>query len=378
MQISIFSVWMTVLWSSILILIFYFFRTKSLLMDICSVTGVIILYLFCLVRMAIPIELPWTRVVFGGKIYNGLYDFLRMQIDFGIKISIYQIIPLIWMAGTIYLLVRLFTQYIKVTGYFGKLPVLKDEKIEEILAKMSTGKNKIPRVVKTSAIHIPCCMGVFRKTILLPDKTYSDEDMYYILLHEYSHLKNNDILTKILINIVCALYWWNPFVYLLKKDLNQSLEIRCDGIVVKGLDNEKRCEYLSVILKEFKDSSNTGKQNDIRMQLFEKHSEKMIERFQLVTSDRNGSLRRGNVIAWLIAGCLLIVSYSFIIQTEYDVPMVDIETNSEAHEVDNENSFLKKQSDGSYILHTENSDIPISEESAKQLMSDGFTVLEGR
>lgn len=41
---------------------------------------------------------------------------------------------------------------------------------------------------------------------------------------------------------------------LLKKDLNQSMEIRCDNVVVQRLDRQERSDYLSVILKEFKNS----------------------------------------------------------------------------------------------------------------------------
>ena len=63
MDITFFSVWMTVLWSSILILIFYVLRTKYQLIDIYSVSGVIVLYLFCMIRMVIPVEFSWTKGV---------------------------------------------------------------------------------------------------------------------------------------------------------------------------------------------------------------------------------------------------------------------------------------------------------------------------
>lgn len=69
-----------------------------------------------------------------------------------------------------------------------------------------------------------------------------------MILHEYIHLQNNDFFIKILINLLCAIYWWNPFTRLLKKDLNQSMEIRCDSIAVQRLGRQERSEYLSVIL----------------------------------------------------------------------------------------------------------------------------------
>ena len=63
MQITIFSVWMTFVWCSIFIVLCYILRKRSVLLNLSSMTGIIILYLFCLIRLAVPVELPWTKVV---------------------------------------------------------------------------------------------------------------------------------------------------------------------------------------------------------------------------------------------------------------------------------------------------------------------------
>ena len=50
MQITIFSVWMTFVWCSIFIVLCYILRKRSVLLNLSSMTGIIILYLFCLIR----------------------------------------------------------------------------------------------------------------------------------------------------------------------------------------------------------------------------------------------------------------------------------------------------------------------------------------
>lgn len=187
MHITFFTVWMTVLWSSILILIFYVLRTKYKLIDICSVSGVIVLYLFCMIRMIIPVEFPWTKIIFGG--------------------------------------------------------------------------------------------------------------------------------TK---------------------------------------DN-------------LKPANSTGYHyNDSKM---------LLERFQLIANIRHKFIKRGNILAWVISGCLLFISYSFVFQTQYDAPKEDIETQQGAHEVDIYNSYLIKTDDGTYLLHTPNKDIAISGEMAQLMIEEGFNVI---
>ena len=376
MRITIFSVWMTVLWSSILILIFYVLRKKMVLLDVCSVSGVLILYIFCIIRLLIPIELPWTKELWGGELYNWVYDVVRYEVVSGI--NIYQLFYLIWMAGAFFFLIKLTIRYIKLTKMLDRIPVKKDERAESVLTTVLKDKEKRPEIMITSAIQIPCCVGVFYKRILLPEKEYSDEELHYIILHEYTHLKNNDVLTKLLINSICAVYWWNPLVYLLRKDMQQSLEIRCDGLVSKKMDSISRSNYLAVMLAEFKDNCHADefkKYHSSVMPLFEEHSEKLIERFQLVSDRKNGTSVKGNLVATAITICLLMASYSFVLQSQYACPIEEIETDDISYSVDSNNSYIAVR-DGEYILHTGQKEVVLAEEMAEMMIEEGFLVIE--
>jgi len=369
MHITFFSVWMTVLWSSILILIFYVLRTKYQLIDICSVSGVIVLYLFCVIRMVIPVEFSWTKVIFGGTLYNKIYYFFCIERNIGNDISVFDLLRLIWYSGTLLIILRYVIQYVKIARFFGGMPVQRNSKAAQIVDAVWNGSKK-PDIIQTATVKTPCCFGVLRKKIMIPDKLYTEEQLRFILLHECSHLKNNDILVKNLINILCALYWWNPCVYLLKKDLSQSLEIRCDLTAVKELDHQLKGDYLAVILSEYRDSLKT--RNSVGLHC--DNPKLLLERFQLVANERRVLVKKGNILAWIISCCLLFISYSFIFQTKYDVSKEDIETEQNAYEVNSNNSYLIKTDDGTYFLRIQNKDIAISEEMAKMMIKDGFTI----
>lgn len=375
MLITEYSIWMTVLWSSVLILSFYILRKKLKLLDVCSVSGVIILYVFCMIRMVVPAEFSWTKVVPGGELYRTLYRALHNRIISYVYAN--DILYLIWVTGAGIFILKYIDEYLRFQKFISSIPAVEDERITAVLSKVISAK--APRVVKTDAVSIPCCFGVYNQTIILPNIKYSDDELYYILLHECSHLGNKDILTKALTNVLCALYWWNPLVYLLKKDLNQSLEIRCDGIVASTLDKERRADYLSVMLKLFKDS---GSPNELkmydspRMQLFEDYTEKMIERFEFVADLKDGRKWTGKMMAWLISVIVLVLSYSFIIQAQFDPPKSDIEVDEFSFEVNTSNSYIVMKKDGSYILHTDNSENPIRTESLDIFLDDGFRLIK--
>ena len=373
MHITFFSVWMTVLWSSILILIFYVLRTKYQLIDICSVSGVIVLYLFCMMRMVIPVEFSWTKVLFGGTLYNKIYYFFCIERNIGNDISVFDMLRFIWYLGAFLILPHYVIQYVKVARYFGDMPVQRNSKAAQIADEIWNGTKK-PDILQTAAVKTPCCFGILRKKIIIPDKLYTEEQLRFILLHECSHLKNNDILVKNLINILCAFYWWNPCVYLLKKDLSQSLEIRCDLTAVMELDYQLKSDYLAVVLNEYKDSLKAANSTGLRYD----NPKLLLERFQLVAKEKCILVRKGIILAWIISICLLLISYSFIFQTKYEAPKEDIETEQEAYEVNTSNSYLIKNEDGTYFLHFQNTDIMISEEMAQIMVKEGYIVMESK
>lgn len=379
MQVTVFSVWMTVLWSSILISVFYVLRVKMVLYDLCSVTGVIVLYLFCFARMLLPVEFSWTRVIAVSKVYNKIFDVLQNKIYMGMELCVYHLVALVWLTGAVLRFCCMLCQYRKAVQYFGSLAPMENGIAVKVACRIA--RDKIPDIVQTPAVRIPCCIGVFKKRILIPEKSFSDTELYYIILHEYIHLQNNDFLIKMLINMLCAFYWWNPFVCLLKKDLNQSMEIRCDNVVVQRLDRQERSDYLSVILKEFKNSQdriecNNNNQRKAVVQLFESHPDSLVERFRLVAGEKRCQMKRGKLLICLIASGLLAMSYSFIIQTKFEVPLEEIESAWNAYEVINKSAYIIKHSNGSYIFHSQNGDIPLGEDSVKSLIQDGFTMIE--
>lgn len=249
-----------------------------------------------------------------------------------------------------------------------------DTELNNILDEICTDKEKRNiKIVQTAAVEIPCCIGIFEKRILIPDKKYSREELHYIILHEYTHLDNKDILTIQLINILCIVFWWNPFVYILKGDMYQSIEIRCDQTVTKKLKSAERGNYLTVILKEYKASV---QEKEFRkpagaMPLFEDHSDHLIERFRLVAEGKQSGSRIGRILVPVIAVALLVLSYSLILQPRYDVPENTYTIENEFEDINQDNAYLYV-SDGKYYLHCEQGNVVIDKQSMKLFKKAGL------
>ncbi len=82
--------------------------------------------------------------------------------------------------------------------------------------------------------RLPMTIGLFYPTILLPvsAQTYAAPRRWAVLLHELAHVRRRDCLTLFLAQIVSALYWWNPLVWLAARDMRLLSERASDDLVL--------------------------------------------------------------------------------------------------------------------------------------------------
>ena len=152
----------------------------------------------------------------------------------------------IWSALALALFVR------KVTVYQGFIQYIKagstavsDIKILDLLSDREEKLNIHTRVELSyhSLIVSPIMIGFFRPEIVLPVRKLDEKELSYIFAHELTHYKQGDMFYKWLIQIAVCIHWFNPFVYLLEKEVNKSCELSCDEKVIAVLDDKEKREY---------------------------------------------------------------------------------------------------------------------------------------
>ncbi len=112
----------------------------------------------------------------------------------------------------------------------------------EVLNKLS-GKEHTPRLYTNSIVSTPILIGMFRPVIVLPDRKYADMQLQNILLHELTHLRRHDIAVKWVSVFLGALHWYNPIIYLVRREINRACELACDEAVIKSLDTDGKQNY---------------------------------------------------------------------------------------------------------------------------------------
>lgn len=119
-----------------------------------------------------------------------------------------------------------------------------------VLEKVKEGlniKRKI-RVRKCRDSDSPFLTGVVFPIIYIPEDETDEKNLELIFLHELTHYKNKDLLLKWVAFFVNAIHWFNPFCYIITKNINEACEIACDMSVTKNMDNDEKKRYMETIL----------------------------------------------------------------------------------------------------------------------------------
>lgn len=87
----------------------------------------------------------------------------------------------------------------------------------------------------------------FFNNIFLPDDQIVESDLNYIIAHELVHIKKFHSVDKIFMELIAIAQWFNPLVYLYKKELTAQHEFEADSEMVRRGSDIR--EYIKSLLE---------------------------------------------------------------------------------------------------------------------------------
>jgi len=133
--------------------------------------------------------------------------------------SIINVISVIWITGVIVLLLYFVFQIIS------------------ILSKIFISKRMQLCGVSVFVLKDLKTPFSFFNYILINPEFHDEQELSEILHHEKTHVEGRHTLDVILSELFCILCWFNPFAWLMKKEIRMNLEFLADNFVMKSVKN---------------------------------------------------------------------------------------------------------------------------------------------
>ena len=340
---------------AVVLLKLVFRNNKTILrMDIRFLLACMLLILF---RMFVPIESPITNNIPIYRIYPDVYRLLRKQI-WNTDIKVLDLLGLIWLAGAVIAMVILVISYTRLLLQVNRLEEIEDSRIADIVAKIGKEhgrKTKFRLLLKRDA-RTPFVVGILKPNIVIPETEISDMEAYLILKHEMLHYYRGDTAVKILCEILKAIYWWNPFMYMLSRLVSDTQEINVDFQVSKGLSYLEQLEYTQCLVNAAK-KRESGIRKSNWLVSFHKESPLVVrKRISLIIDNMKISRKKTAASIFLstvILG-LVVLCPNLIIFEPYSMPMKDVEESIGGREggiwgIDNKDGTYDIYVGGSYL-----------------------------
>ncbi len=172
-----------------------------------------------------------------------------------VKPSRHVYLMLVWLLGTLVLATWLVVKLRQLRGphrekteeaalppWFGKL-------LADTAKKLNL--RRVPEVAFSETVVCPAVFGIFRPILLLPKGNitgFSRKDTEHILLHELAHIKRGDLWVHSVYMVLQVVYWFNPLLWFVRRQLRHLRELCCDATVGRILQ-EKTADYRQTILE---------------------------------------------------------------------------------------------------------------------------------
>lgn len=282
-------------------------------------------------RLFVLADSPVSNNVPIFRVYPEICWFLRDTLFYwkGMPVSIMMLLQLLWAAGAV------VSGGYRIHGYFATqrrircYRRLRNPEFAKTVKRINgeLGRKAKFRLVVSKELSTPCIFGVFRPYIGIPEIELAPKEIYLVMKHEMLHFYRGDMIVKILCEALKAVYWWNPFVYMLSDLVAGMQEINVDFRIVRGLPEMGQLEYVDCLVKVARNRERRKHENRWEISFRKESPSEVNKRIRLMLKNQEISGRKTTASFLLSAGilCMIVVGPNILTFEPYAIPEEKVE-----------------------------------------------------
>lgn len=193
-------------------------------------------------------------------------------------------------------------------------------------AAQRLGIRRLIRLAESAIVSTPMVIGYFKPVILLPVGVLTgltSAQVEAILLHELAHIRRHDFAVNLVQSVAEAVFFFNPFIWMLSGMMRKEREYCCDDLVVREHGGVRGYAEALARLAENTLGSPVFAMTAVR----EKHQ--LLNRIRRIMerSMKSYSGRRGKIIpALLLVSALFCISW---LGTRHNQTVYDMQSSAQ-------------------------------------------------
>ena len=216
------------------------------------VAGLLTLFVLFLINIIITITSPSSLESLGISadiVMANINDYIVES--YGNSFSVHEMIAATWVFGVLIFFFKfsignLYLRTIKNNGLM--IQNQYSSIVHNLSEKLNINQNV--RLIKSNMISIPLIVGYVRPIIVFPVSYFTKltpAQLESIIIHELVHIKRNDYLINQIQSIIECIMFFNPFAWVLSKQIRKYREYYCDDTVQANIEDKKI--YLNALYK---------------------------------------------------------------------------------------------------------------------------------
>lgn len=316
---------------TIFVLILYMILHKNAILSHLGIISIYIFSLLTLLRGCLPFDFYALNIT---KTYPSYVIIPKLQVlmespissQRSDSLSVIELLMLIWGSVGLILLVKKSIGYIRYRKKIHAIVYQPSENTKRIYTaafrKIFPNKLSHYKILKLRTLSTPATFGIIHPVILLPDIAYTDEELYYVFLHELLHIKHRHYLQQLIMDMIISIHWWNLIVlYLFPPVIRQIQELFVDISVTKLSTKSDKANYLQCLLRTLKYSAeHETESSHTYYALCDSSSERNLhQRFYLIAQSKTKNVSVLFFIAILFAFYMSFsVVFEAVVKPQYD------------------------------------------------------------
>lgn len=142
----------------------------------------------------------------------------------------------VWLTGVALVLGALVVGALRLRLIARRSTPIRSGRLARAAARIATRLRlaRVPAILEGDEASIPMTWGLVRPVVLLPPGAadWQTWRLEAVLLHELGHVQRRDYLSQMAAHVACALYWFNPLVWIAAHRMRVEREHACDDLVV--------------------------------------------------------------------------------------------------------------------------------------------------